>query len=154
MSEIERIDDQFRRAFEGPAWSGPAVRELLADVVAKEAAAKPLPGMHSIWEIVLHISAWNRAVRRRLEGEVILELPAEEDWPAVRDMDEKAWRTTLREGEQDYRGLRETISHLDEMQLAQIVPGKDYSVYVMLQGVIQHALYHAGQIALLKKARG
>lgn len=153
MSEIGRIDDQIRRAFEGPAWHGPAVRELLADVVAKEAAAKPLPGMHSVWEIVLHLSAWNKAVRRRLEGEVILELPADEDWPAVRDMDERAWRTTVREGEQDYRALREMISRLDGERLAEIVPGKDYSVYVMLHGVIQHALYHAGQIALLKKAQ-
>jgi hypothetical protein len=65
MSEIQRIEDQLRRAFEGHAWHGPAVRELLADVTAAKAAGRPLPSAHSIWEIVLHMATWERVVRRR-----------------------------------------------------------------------------------------
>jgi uncharacterized damage-inducible protein DinB len=152
MSEIQRIVDQLRRAFERDAWHGPAVRELLAGVTADRAAAKPLAHAHSIWEIVLHIATWENIVRRRLRGEVINDLSAEEDWPVVRDTSEAAWRKALQDLEQANQALREAIAPLDETRLAESVPGKSHSVYVMLHGLIQHDLYHAGQIAVLKKA--
>jgi uncharacterized damage-inducible protein DinB len=152
MTETQRIIDQLRRAFEQDAWHGPAVRELLADVTADRAAAKPLAHSHSIWEIVLHMSTWENIVRRRLQGEMISDLPAEEDWPAVRDPSETAWRQTLQDLEQANQALREAIAHVDETHLAETVPGKSHSVYTMLHGLIQHDLYHAGQIAVLKRA--
>jgi len=151
MEEIKRIIDQLERAFEGNAWHGPSIRELLADVIADRAAAKPVAGGHSIWEIVLHMAAWEGAVRRRLEGERV-ELSPEEDWPPVMDTSEVAWRDALAGLEDGHMKLREVISQLTDSQLESVVVGKGYSVYFMLHGVIQHDLYHAGQIALLKRA--
>jgi len=152
MSEMQRINEQLQRAFEGHAWHGPAVREVVADVTASGAAARPLPQAHSIWEIVLHIGVWENVVRRRLQGEVIDDLPPEEDWPAVRNASEDAWRVTVQDLEQGHRALREAIMQQDEARLEEMVSGKGYSVYTMLHGIIQHDLYHAGQIAVLKKA--
>jgi uncharacterized damage-inducible protein DinB len=152
MSEIQRIEDQLQRAFEGHAWHGPAVRELLADVTAAKAAGRPLPNAHSIWEIVLHMATWERVVRRRLQGEAVADLPTEEDWPPVRDSSEAAWRRAIDDLEQANHDLRNTMARTSEARLAEMVPGKDHSVYIMLHGIIQHDLYHAGQIAVLKKA--
>jgi uncharacterized damage-inducible protein DinB len=152
MSEIQRIEDQLRRAFEGHAWHGPAVRELLADVTATQAAARPLSGAHSIWEIALHIATWERVVRQRMQGETIVDLPPEQDWPPVRDASEAAWRRAIEELERANHDLRETIAQANEARLNETVAGKDHTVYVMLHGLIQHDLYHAGQIAILKKA--
>jgi uncharacterized damage-inducible protein DinB len=152
MDEIKRIDDQLQRAFEGRAWHGPSLRELLADVTAEQAAARPLPGAHSIWEIVLHIAAWHEGVRRRVEGERV-ELTPEEDWPPVASTNEAAWRNALVALEHTHMELRRAVSHLVDSGLQEMVAGKDHSAYVMLHGLIQHDLYHAGQIALLKKAR-
>src|SRR4029077_12336526 len=84
ISEAKRIQEQLERAFDGGAWHGPAVLELLADVDAGKASARPIAGAHSIWELVLHIAAWDHAVARRLTGDRA-ELPNEEDWPAVND---------------------------------------------------------------------
>ena len=153
MSEIQRIEDQLRRAFEGNAWHGPAVRELLADVTAAQAAGRPLPTAHSIWEIVLHMATWERVVYRRLQGETVVNLPMEQDWPPVRDSSEAAWHQAVRDLEQANHDLRAAIAQLTEARLADMAPGKDHSVYVMLHGIIQHDLYHAGQIAILKKAQ-
>jgi len=153
MSEIQRIEDQLRRAFEGNAWHGPAVRELLADVTAAQAAGRPLPNAHSIWEIVLHMATWERVVYRRLQGETVVNLPMEQDWPPVRDSSEAAWHQAVRDLEQANHDLRAAIAQLTEARLADMAPGKDHSVYVMLHGIIQHDLYHAGQIAVLKKAQ-
>ncbi|HEX9869962.1 MAG TPA: DinB family protein [Candidatus Tectomicrobia bacterium] len=153
MSEIQRIEDQLRRAFEGNAWHGPAVRELLADVTAAQAAGRPLPNAHSIWEIVLHMATWERVVYRRLQGETVVNLPMEQDWPPVRDTSAAAWHQAVRDLEQANHDLRAAIAQLTEARLADMAPGKDHSVYVMLHGIIQHDLYHAGQIAVLKKAQ-
>jgi len=91
MTEIERIADQLRRAHEGEAWHGPALNEILKGVTAEAAARRPIASAHSIWEIVLHVGVWESVVRRRLSGEVIGDLPPEQDWPAVRETSEGAW---------------------------------------------------------------
>jgi uncharacterized damage-inducible protein DinB len=150
MSEIQRILDQLERACEGNAWHGPSVRELLKDISAQQAATKSVPASHSIWEIVLHITAWQDVARRRL-GEVVIDLPPQLDWPPVADTSEAAWRQAIENLTHSKQKLHRAISQLDDERLSDPVPGKDYSIYVLLHGVIQHNLYHAGQIAILKK---
>ena len=150
-SEVERILGELQRAFEGDAWHGAAVLELLTDVTAEQAAARPIAGAHSIWELVLHISAWENAGRRRLEGDRA-ELPDEENFPPVNDTSEAAWQQTIELLRDGNRKLRDAISRLDESRLDEPVMDGMRSIYITLHGVIQHDLYHAGQIAILKKA--
>lgn len=152
MKENERIVDQLKRASEGEAWHGPAVMEILEGITAQQAAAHPLKGAHSIWELVLHIATWERAVLRRLQGERA-EPSTEEDWPPVAETSDQAWelaRKNLKRGNDE---LRLAISNLPESRLYEPILEGMPSVYGTLHGVIQHDLYHAGQIALLKKAR-
>lgn len=154
MTEVERIVDQFRRAFEGEAWHGPAVLPLLNGISAVEASAHPIPNAHSIWELVLHISAWERACMRRLEGDRAY-LSDDEDWQSVNETTEDAWQKTKQELIDNHRQLLEVIGSLDQSRLDQPIiedPSTPFSsVYVTLHGGVQHDLYHAGQIALLKK---
>ena len=150
-TELERIQDQLKRAFEGGAWHGPSVLEVLKDVTASQATARPLPGAHNIWDLVLHIAAWEDACRRRLEGDRA-ELSDSEDWRAITDTDEAAWERVKALLIDGHRRLGAAIASTDESRLNEpILPGMP-SVYVTLHGVIQHDLYHAGQIAILKKA--
>ena len=151
MTEVERIVDQLRRAYEGEAWHGPSLRELLDRVAAAQAARRPLPQAHTIWELVLHIAAWESIVRRRLGGEAVEATP-EQDWPPVPDTGDAAWKKALDDLHRGHLALRQAIDTLTDEQLRQKVVGQKYSVYAMLHGVVQHDLYHAGQIALLKKA--
>ncbi len=150
-SEVERILGELQRAFEGDAWHGPAVLELLTDVTVEQAAARPIAGAHSIWELVLHIAAWESAGRRRLEGDRA-DLPDEENFPPVNDPSEAAWQQTIELLKAGHRRLRDAISRLDESRLDEPVMDGMRSCYITLHGVIQHDLYHAGQIAILKKA--
>ena len=151
MSEIDRIADQLRRAYEGEAWHGPSLREILAGITVEQAARRPLPQAHTIWELVLHIAAWESIVRRRLGGEAVEATP-EQDWPPVRDTGDAAWKTALDDLDRGHHQLRQAIAALSDDRLRQKVVGQKYSTYGMLHGLIQHDLYHAGQIALLKKA--
>jgi uncharacterized damage-inducible protein DinB len=152
MTETHRINSQLKRAQEGQAWHGPSLRELLDGVTAEQAAAKLIPNAHSIWELVNHIIAWEQIARRRLEGEGVIEIPDEVNFPPVNDASEATWQATLRSLEASHRSLRESIKKIDDAMLEEIAPGTSYSIYFLLHGVIQHDLYHAGQIALLKKA--
>lgn len=150
MSECARIHDQLQRAFEGNAWHGPALREVLDGVEAAHAARRPLANAHTIWEIVLHVAAWEAAALRRLAGDEA-KLTDAEDWPAVADAGEPAWRAALAALERGSRALRQAVRAMPDARLAEPAPGASYSLYVLLHGVVQRDLYHAGQIALLKK---
>jgi uncharacterized damage-inducible protein DinB len=152
MSEAALIADQLRRAFEGEAWHGPGLLELLKDVDAARAAAKPLPNLHSIWELVMHIAAWDGAVIRRLGGEK-LQLKGSENFPRVATPTEAAWRKAIRGAKRTHAELVKTVRSLTEKRLRERVPGKPYDFYHMLHGVAQHELYHAGQIAIFKKTK-
>ena len=153
MSETTRIADQLCRAFHGDAWHGDALLEILDGVAAAQAAARPIPHAHTIWELVLHIAAWDGAVRRRLGGEA-LELSDEQNFPPVKDTSETAWRKAVDRVRQVHDELVHAVSEFPDARLDERVPGKQgayYTFYYMLHGAAQHEAYHAGQIALLKK---
>ena len=148
MSEISNLLDELKRIQAGDAWHGPALKETLADVTAAEAAARPAPGAHSIWELVLHIAAWEDVFRRRLEGEPVNE-PAEGDFPQVQD--QQGWNAAVAKLDAAHAQFIEKISTLTDADLSRIVEGKDYTIAYMLHGVVRHHVYHAGQVGILKR---
>jgi uncharacterized damage-inducible protein DinB len=153
MTEVSRILDQLHRAYEGPAWHGPALREVLAGVTSQTAAQRPIPGAHTIWELVLHLTVWMSVPTRRIAGAEIPTLPPDQDWPAAPAPSESGWREALYQLAQAQRNLESEVRKLTDDRLREKVLGEvPYSIYTMLHGVVQHNLYHAGQIALLKKA--
>lgn len=149
--QTESLADLLERTFRGGAWHGPAVAEALAGVDAAAAARRPLPGAHTIWEIVRHLTVWNEVPRRRIDGEPLQNLPAERDWPTAGEMSEPAWRAALAALEESHAALHARVRDLSDAQLDDPVAGSDPTVRGMLLGVLQHNAYHAGQIALLKK---
>jgi uncharacterized damage-inducible protein DinB len=150
--EMRRLEWQLRTAFAGAAWHGPAVLELLGGVTPEQAAARPIPGAHTIWELVLHLGGAYRLVLRRLRGDQ-RPLTPDEDWPTVGALTADDWRdavATLRELNAEVRRALATFpaERLDE----RLVPDSPYTAHAQLIGLTQHDLYHAGQIALLKRA--
>ena len=150
MTEVERIVDQSRRAFEGEAWHGPSLMEILNGITATQAVARPLSEAHSIWELVFHIAAWERAGVRRLGGDPA-KLSDAEDWPTVAETNEQAWEQTIKTLMHGHHEFQVAISRLDDTRLGQPIVQSRATVYGTLHGIIQHTLYHAGQIAMLKK---
>ena len=153
MSETIRIADQLRRAFNGHAWHGDSLYKILDGVTAAQAAAHPIPNAHSIWELVLHIAAWDGAVLGRLGGEAGRVSKAR-NFPLITDTSEAAWRSALDHLKQVHEELVAAVAAFPDSCLIRHVPGNKpahHTYYYMLHGVVQHELYHAGQIALLKK---
>ena len=149
--ELTRLEEQLRRAFEGEAWHGPAVLETLAGVSAEGAAAHPIPGAHSIWEIVLHLAATYRLVLQRIQGRSG-SLSAEQDWPAVGAPEAERWHQAVEDLRRLNREERLAILAFAADRLDQMLAAGHSSAYVHFAGLPQHDAYHAGQISLLRKA--
>ncbi len=151
FSEVAGIADQLRRAFDGSAWHGPAMLELLEDVDAGTAAARPLADVHTIWELVMHVAVWDEVAMVRLGGKKC-QPTGTDNFPLVPKVTEAAWRKAVAQAKRTHDKLVKTVEALPDSRLRERVPGKRYDFYHMLHGIAQHELYHAGQIAILKKA--
>jgi uncharacterized damage-inducible protein DinB len=152
MSEIARILDQMDRAFAGDAWHGPPLKSLLDRMMAEDAAKHPVGGAHSIWELVHHLTAWHTIVHEELAG-AEAQITPELDWPPVWEVSEVEWQRALERLIDARSRLRRAVEGLRDNQLDERPSRRTgNSRYVMLHGLVQHDLYHAGQIALLKKA--
>jgi uncharacterized damage-inducible protein DinB len=147
MRAIERLLEQLNAAYGGPAWHGPSLHELLDGVTEERARQRPIANAHSILEIVVHVRAWMDAVAERLAGSP-RELTTEEDWS---DVARTSWPVVLEELDRAESRVCDAVARLRPEDLDKAVAGKSYSVYTLVHGVIQHNLYHAGQIALIKK---
>lgn len=147
MNELERIQDQLERAYRGEAWHGPCLDELLDGVDAETASRRPIVDAHTIEELVRHIIVWEDEGVARLSGAGSEELPPERDWPGG----EHAWPAVVEELGRSHGRLMDAIGSLDPSRLDEPVYGSPGTVYYLLHGIVQHNLYHAGQVALLKK---
>jgi len=155
MSETERIWNQLQRSFEGnEAWKCPSLRDLLAEATAEQAQAHPIAGAPSIWELLLHTTAYERVACRRLAGEAVASLPGALAWPKPEAVSNDAWLGARLDFGDARRALRQAVAAFPEARLDEPVPGREYSFYLMLHGVVEHALYHAGQVEMLMLAQG
>ena len=150
MTEVERILDQYDRAMNGDAWHGDPVWTILDEISAEQAGSRAHPNTHSIWELVSHMTFWETEVNRRLHR-LPARSPDELNFPAAPQPTEENWKSTLAAFRQSNAEFRKSLAQLDPAGLDLPAPGRDKSIYVEAHGVIQHNLYHAGQIAILRK---
>ena len=151
MSRARRLAKHIERTMDGPMWHGPALTEVLEGLTHEHAAAKPIPNAHTAWEIVLHAAAWAEIARDRLKGERTGDPSAEEDWPPVTAASAQDWQKALDRLRASHRLLADVVRELSDDALDAKVAGLEYSVDVLLHGVIEHSCYHGGQIMVLRK---
>jgi hypothetical protein len=142
--------------YAGDPWHGPSLKAVLEGVDAKTAMARPADAIHTIWELVLHLNSWYREVERRLKGAPAAE-PVEGDWPQMSDGSEIEWARALAaladakdafvRAAQAFPpgGWDDPVSDTRDPAL-----GSGVSYFEMVEGVLQHTAYHAGQIRLLR----
>lgn len=153
------IANAMRHMLEGPAWHGPSVREAIEGMSAEEAAARVVPGVHTIFELVHHMAAWAGEVEGRLRGQTP-GLPRDGDFPPDDvEVTDASW-SALRQRLIDRHGaLMEAVrtfpgSRLDD-QLGEELNaplGTGFTFRQIVQGLIEHDAYHTGQIVILRRA--
>ncbi|HWX55894.1 MAG TPA: DinB family protein [Verrucomicrobiae bacterium] len=154
-TECQRVSDQLRRAFVGDPWHGDPLQKLLAGITARQASARPVASAHTIWELVLHIELWTRVALEATQGVPMPKLyGTEKDWPTAADTSAAAWAAATDRLFETAEQLARAMEAFGDERLQEAVPGRQkYDFYYLFHGIVQHSLYHAGQIALLKKVR-
>jgi uncharacterized damage-inducible protein DinB len=160
VREVERLRRELMATLSGDPWYGSAVFNILDGVDASQAAARPIKGAHSIWDLVLHMTAWVNETRRRLEGGPH-GTPAEGDWPKLHSTTPEAWADALARLRRAHEDLARTVEAAEDSDLSRQIGGAQVDAmgnpvtyYQTMIGILQHDTYHAGQIALLRKAIG
>ncbi len=152
MSELATIIEELKNIHRGDAWHGPSLHQSLDGLTAAQAAARPIANAHNIWELVSHILGWENVFRRRLEGDTQATEPEAGDFPATDTPSEQDWLDLLAALDTEHERLLTVASGLSDEQLEKKVAGKNYSVRLLLQGIVRHHVYHTGQVGLLRKA--
>lgn len=156
MHEAKRIAQLYKSVYEGDengeAWHALALKPLLKDITAEQASRAPKVGSHSIFQLVRHIAYWEEVVLRRFQGEIVdAPLNTPEDWPPQRGVNAAEWQAALARLDKSHAALLKAMEGATEEKLAKHVPGKNHDYYTLLHGIIDHAIYHSAQIAMLKK---
>jgi hypothetical protein len=151
---VARLRDLLAEAFDRPAWHGPNLRGLLRGVSARDAAFRLHPDRHNIQELVVHCAYWKYTVVRRLRGEKRGSFPlGGSNWFA-RDGagGETAWRADRALLDEQHAQLLAAVAGLTDADLERKPPGSRHTVARLVTGAAAHDLYHAGQVAMLKRS--
>jgi len=145
MHQTQRIADAYRAATVKGAWYGPSLAELIAQIPPDLATAPPVPGSHSIAELLQHLLLWNERVRNTSDSHPMPRWQPEKEWaePPI------PWNELVSRWNQSRELLEEKIRHFPVEDLAKLVPGRNYPYETLLSGIVEHAIYHSGQIAMV-----
>lgn len=150
---LQSLLDLIEEGYSRKAWHGPNLRGSIRGLTAQEAAWRPGPKRHNIWEIVVHCAYWKYTVRRRILGEKRGSFPLKgSNWfPRTGAPSEKTWRADIKLLEDAHRKMIEAIRSLTVRDLRKIPAGSTLRHEATLRGIASHDVYHAGQIQLLKR---
>lgn len=145
---LEMLDEAYDRR----SWHGPNLRGSLRGVSAAEAALRPAPGRHTIWELVLHTAYWKYAVRRRLREEKRGSFTLKgSNWFVQEQKAARDWKGSLALLAREHGALRQAVASLPPASLRKKASGSTVSRLTLVRGIAAHDLYHAGQIQLVKR---
>jgi hypothetical protein len=153
----ERALESVLSIYGGEPWHGYSLTKLLEGLTAADAAERPAPGVHSIWELVLHVAAWTGEVASRLSGGEAGD-PREGDWPPVGEPSPARWQAALQALDDAQRTLATIVRGVDDARWNAPVNdnreppyGTGITYLRTLEGLAAHHAYHSGQIGMLKR---
>jgi uncharacterized damage-inducible protein DinB len=150
--EIDYIISTLHSVLDGEPWYGRSVMNLLQEIDAAVVYKKPNENSHSLIELLYHMNTWAEFTLKRLEKVEEKDVARFEklDWREI-DPNEHTWEKGLAQFKVTHDLIIELLGTKDDEFLSVEVDYRDYNFRFLLHGIIQHDIYHIGQIAYLKK---
>lgn len=147
-NEIDKIVRMLEKTFDGIPWYGNSIQATLSDIDPEIVNKKNGP-THNIIELILHMVSWRVYVIKRLQGENSFKVTDETNFPKP-----TTWLAAIELLNSSQKDLVEVIKNFPEARLSELVPEGNhrYTFYTLIHGIIQHDIYHLGQIAYIKKS--
>ena len=151
--ETQYIIKSFESTLSGQPWFGRGVYEMLGEIDESIVKMKPNNNSHSLLELLWHMNTWAEFTLANLEGRSKEDISTIEkkDWREL-DPIEHSWKNGVNELKSIHSRIIELLNKKDDDSfLSDMVPTRQYNFRFMLNGVVQHNIYHLGQIAYVKK---
>lgn len=150
-TNLKNLSHLLNTVFHGGAWHGPSLLELTKGLKVKEAAYKA-GNVHTIAELIYHITSWRLFALKKIQGDAVYNIENEKmNFGDIQKVDEFELETLMMELTLSQDELIKALENRDDDFLRETVPGAEYNFDTLLHGIIQHDVYHSGQIAVLKK---
>ena len=135
----------------GPgAWHGPDLKAAVSDVTSDVAFWRPQPERHNIAEVALHHAYTTHSARVKLTGKATEAFALEgEDWFPAGKSAQLTWKQIAKILENEQVKLAATVEEIESGRATS--PLRETEQLELLLGVTCHAVYHAGQVQLLKR---
>ncbi len=160
MTTAEKLGAELSEVLSGDAWYGSPVYEIIDATTFDVAYERPPGGAHSVVEIVLHMIGWTEEVNLRMQGKEA-GMPPGGDWPDAGEPDEERWQKLKDSFKLVNVALIDAISQVEDDKWQQptndkrnAALGTGVTYEALIRGLIQHHVYHAGQVAILNKMLG
>jgi len=144
--------ENFAQLYDKGAWFGDTYMEKLADVTEKEAFTPPMKGVHTIAELVAHVVYWRSPIIKKLKGnkDYVGSVDSPENWLPLDQLKARGWKKILDEFDTSQKELLKLLDAAKPNFLnEEYSPGNSWDYVV--EGIVQHDVYHLGQLALVKK---
>lgn len=152
-SELASVINQFEELLEKDPWYGSSLKALFDQVNPEWIFKAPVKGIHSIAELLTHMITWQNFAVKQIIGESDFK-PNQEDsfiWDKQFPKGPGTWELMKNEFISGTRNMISLLRQYDDSLMDQLVPNFNYTYRFLLNGVIQHNLYHTGQISLIRK---
>ena len=147
-TKLSYYTEQFQNIYNGSPWYGDSMQDKLQAIGADDAFSVPAPGMHNIAQIVAHVLVWRRLLVERIKGnnDFQIQVNSARDWPPADALGTKGWEKLLADLEANQSELLQLLEgHSDEL-LERPLPDGKHAMRLLLDGILQHDVYHIGQI--------
>ena len=151
--EIQFITAQLQETYGGDPWFGRCIQKVLGDVSDEMAFEKPA-GQHSILDLVWHMITWREFAVDRLpqkKPQMQLQYFEQNDWRKLDYSNKTLWQQVLDRLQETQDELVRLLKKQDDTLLEKPVADRNYTFRKLLHGVVQHDIYHLGQIAYIQK---
>ena len=150
-NELKMYAAQLNENFSGEPWFGRNIQVILKEINEDIASQKP-SGQHSILELLYHMINWRLFTINRLEkSSATVKSFEENDWQVLDHQDISLWQKGIDQLNDTQQRLLNLINTMKDEDLQSPVHERDYENRTLINGIIQHDIYHLGQIAYIKK---
>ena len=144
---------RFRQIYDGSPWYGDNFVSKIADITSENAFVSPVTGLHAVAQVVAHMTYWRQALISRLRNSgkpFKPSMKSDDNWPSISHLQQTGWEKTRSAFDESQAEIIKLLSGQTDSFLA-VEYDKGYSIDDLVQGIIDHDIYHIGQIGLIKK---
>lgn len=153
---IQELINQLQEVQNQNLWMGQNYAKKLHNIDEDNAFIRPLPNLHSVAEILSHLTIWRKETLLKIKtGKGSITEDSEENWLPNERLIKSGWNEIRK---QYQNSLKEIIDFLDDKDDGFLkekyydTDFKDYYEYrFVLNGMLHHDIYHLGQLGIIIK---